>query len=136
VLGADDGRAALVGGELNAALARAIVSFYHDKIGRGPAQSRAFYRDDVAVVMLEDALTQPERTLKAGGRDDVVLHLRAALQETMRAEMVAIVERLTGRTVRAFMSSNHLDPDLMMEIFVLDSALPGGEDGGATLDVG
>jgi hypothetical protein len=40
---------------------------------------------------------------------------------TMRDDLVAIVERCTGRTVAAFMSANHFNPDLAAEIFVLES---------------
>jgi uncharacterized protein YbcI len=134
-LGPDDFHRLLTGGELNAALARAIVRFYHDEMGRGPAQARAFYRDDVVVVMLEDTLTKPEQALKARGRGDAVLDLREVIQRAIREEIVAIVEGLTGRTVRAFLSANNLDPDLLCECFVLDRRLTGGVEDGATLTV-
>ena len=132
LLGPDDRERLLVGGELNAALARAMVRFYHDEMGRGPAQARAFYRDDVVVVLLEDTLTKPEQALKSRGREDAVLDLREMLQRAMRDEIVAIVEGLTGRTVRAFLSSNHLDPDLLVQCFVLDRRLAGGVQDSAT----
>jgi hypothetical protein len=35
------------------------------------------------------------------------------------ADCIAVVEDLTGRTVIAFMSANHIDPDLAAETFVL-----------------
>ena len=38
----------------------------------------------------------------------------------MRQEQVASVEDLTGRTVMAFMSANHIDPDIGVETFVLE----------------
>jgi hypothetical protein len=34
--------------------------------------------------------------------------------------MVAAVEAVTGRAVTAFMSASHVDPDLAVEIFVLE----------------
>ena len=37
----------------------------------------------------------------------------------MRADLVTAVEGLTGRSVAAFMSANHIEPDLAAEIFVL-----------------
>jgi hypothetical protein len=37
----------------------------------------------------------------------------------MSADCIAAVEDLTGRTVIAFMSANHIDPDLAAEPFVL-----------------
>jgi uncharacterized protein YbcI len=43
----------------------------------------------------------------------------------MRDDLVAIVERQLGRTVVAFMSQNHIDPDLAVEVFVLE---PGEAD--------
>jgi hypothetical protein len=37
----------------------------------------------------------------------------------MKANAIASVEELTGRSVTAFMSCNHLDPDVAAEVFVL-----------------
>jgi uncharacterized protein YbcI len=38
----------------------------------------------------------------------------------MRTELIEVVERLTGRKVAAFMSDNHVDPDVAVETFVLE----------------
>jgi hypothetical protein len=38
----------------------------------------------------------------------------------MQERFVETVEGLTGRKVRAFMSANHQDPDLAVELFVLE----------------
>jgi uncharacterized protein YbcI len=118
-----DGR--LVGGELNAAVARMVVRYHNQQLGRGPTRARAFYRDNVMIVMLEDAMTKAERSLAASGKADVVHQLREAFQQSMRADLVATVEELTGCKVEAFMSANHLDPDCAAEIFVLDRPVPG-----------
>ena len=40
----------------------------------------------------------------------------------MREDLIAIVERHLGRKVIAFMSQNHIDPDLAVEVFVLEPA--------------
>jgi hypothetical protein len=37
----------------------------------------------------------------------------------MRDDLVALVERETERKVIGFMSDNHIDPDLAVEVFVL-----------------
>jgi uncharacterized protein YbcI len=109
-----------VGGELNAALSRAIVRYHNEQLGRGPTRARAFYRDNVIVVILQDALTKAERSLAASGKTDAVHQMRTAFQDAMRPDLVATVEALTGCKVEAFMSTNHLDPDYAAEIFVLD----------------
>ena len=41
----------------------------------------------------------------------------------MEADFCAAVERLTGRKVLAFISGNHIDPDIAAELFILDSPL-------------
>lgn len=127
-----DAHGRLVGGELNAALARAVVRFHNEQLGRGPTRARAFYRDNVIVVILQNALTRAERSLAASGKQEAVHQLRSAFQDAMRADLVGTVERLSGAKVEAFMSANHLDPDYASEVFVLDRpvgvdpAEPGG----------
>jgi uncharacterized protein YbcI len=53
------------------------------------------------------------------GQTDLVLSTRKAYQRPMRVDLVAAVEEITGRTVRAFLSDNHADPDIAVECFVL-----------------
>jgi uncharacterized protein YbcI len=121
----EDAVGRLTGGELNAAIARSVVRHHNEHLGRGPTRARAFYRDNVVVVLLQDALTKAERSLAASGKADAVRQLRAAFQEAMRADLVATVEEVTGCKVEAFMSSSHLDPDYAAEIFVLDRPVAG-----------
>jgi hypothetical protein len=45
--------------------------------------------------------------------------MRSAYQDAMRSDCIRAVEELTGRTVMAFLSANHIDPDLATETFVL-----------------
>jgi hypothetical protein len=45
----------------------------------------------------------------------------------MREPLVGAVEQPTGRNVIAFLSDNHIDPDLATETFVLES-LAGGDE--------
>ena len=49
-----------------------------------------------------------------------VLAVRHDFQMVMREELVAMVERTLDRKVVAFMSDNHLDPDLAVEVFILE----------------
>lgn len=65
-------------------------------------------------------MTKAERNLAKRGKEDFVLEMRHAFQETMREDLTAVVERLTGRKVVAFLSANHIEPDVAAEVFVLD----------------
>jgi uncharacterized protein YbcI len=108
------------GGALNAAISRAIVRLLAESTGRGPTKARTTIDRDVIVVVLENTLTPGERYLAEHDRAAQVLDMRAAYQEAMSSACIATVEDLTGRTVSAFMSANHIDPDVAAEIFVLD----------------
>lgn len=113
------------GGELNAAISNAVVRIHSQYLGRGATKARTFLRDDVVVTVLEEGLTKAERTLAANGKAKSVLAMRREFQGAMRDELVGEVERLTGRKVRAFMSDNHVDPDIGAELFVLDGPIDG-----------
>ena len=105
---------------LNVAISNALVGFLRDYTGRGPTKARTSIRDDVVLVMLEQTLTKGEKVLVQNGRIQQVLALRHEYQEAMREESSAKVAQLTGRNVIAFMSANHVNPDLASEIYVLD----------------
>ena len=115
----------LVGGELNAAITRAVVRYFAAHLDGGPSKAHAFYHDNVIVVVLEDVLTKGERNVAAAGGTDAVLGLKRAAQDFMRPYLRSTIERLTGNKVRAFISTNHVDPDLAAELFVLDRPIPG-----------
>jgi uncharacterized protein YbcI len=114
-------------GELNAAISNVVVSLMSEYTGRGPTKAQTSIRHNVVMVVLQDTLTRGERALVGRGRSEKVLDLRSEFQAAMRADASAAVARLTGRSVTAFMSANHIDPDLAAEIFVLDGRLDGAE---------
>jgi uncharacterized protein YbcI len=114
-----------VGGDLNAAIARAVVRTYREHTGRGPERAQAFHRNNIVVVLLEDGMTKAERSLLAGGSKAAVEQIRSAFQESMRPQLVDAVEELTGTRVRALMSTNSLDPDIAVEVFVLEEPVAG-----------
>jgi uncharacterized protein YbcI len=53
--------------------------------------------------------------------------MRHRFQQAMREDLIAVVERQMQRKVVAFMSDNHIDPDVAAEIFVLEP-LPDGHE--------
>lgn len=94
-----------------------LLSLY---TGRGPTKARTSIDGDLVTVVLRDTLTKGEHRLVADGRAELVLRMRKAYQQTMREELVGGVEALMGRNVVAFLSDNHIDPDVAVEVFVLE----------------
>jgi uncharacterized protein YbcI len=110
-------------GPLAAAISTAVVHVFSDHTGRGPTRARTTIDGRTVVVVLQDTMTKAERSLVEAGRDAEVLRLRRNFQETMRGDLVAVVERLTASNVKVFMSANHIAPDTAAEIFLLDSTV-------------
>ena len=115
-------------GTVAAAISNGVVRVLHEHTGRGPTKARTEINPNSVMVLMADTLTKGERTLVKDGQRELVLQMRHKFQVAMREDLVAIVEGLTERTVVAFMSENHIDPDMAAEIFVLhpisDQPLP------------
>ena len=94
--------------------------------GRGPTKARTTLGDNGVFVVLQDSLTRGEHTLADAGEGEAVLDLRRRWQRVMQADLSKEIEQLTGRKVIGFMSDNHLDPDLAVEVFVLEPLPPRG----------
>ena len=106
-------------GQLANAISTMVVRVLRDHTGRGPTKSRTHLGDEVIAVILQNTLTPAERTLAANGRTDILLATRRAFQDTMRPDLIAGVEQLTGRTVAAAFSDQTISPDIALEFFML-----------------
>jgi len=67
-----------------------------------------------------DVVGSPERTLASNGDGQFVIDMRHRFQLAMQEDLVAAVEELSERKVIAFMSDNHINPDMAVEIFILE----------------
>ncbi len=106
----------------SAKIATSAVQLLHEYTGRGPTKAKSTINETVVTILLADTLTTGEHTLVAHGHADRVLQVRHDYQTAMRDDLVEIVERELDRKVIAFMSQNHIDPDLAVEVFVLEPA--------------
>jgi uncharacterized protein YbcI len=106
-------------GSKAAAISNMVVRTMSEYTGRGPTKARAYITGDLVTVVLQDTLTKGERSLVEDGREELVLNTRKAFQATMRHDLIDGVQEILGRTVLAFMSDNHIDPDVAAETFVL-----------------
>jgi uncharacterized protein YbcI len=111
-------------GELLAAVSNTIVGLYKAHYGKGPTKARSYYLEDMVVCVLRGGLTRAELTLAKNGRADAVTRQRGEFQAAVRDEFVSAIEALVGRRVEAFMSTTHVDPDVSVEIFMLERATP------------
>ena len=115
----------LAGGRLLAEITNRIVAFMREHYGRGPIKAKTYVLDNLIVCVLSDGFTAIERTMMEGGEPDRVLEMRRDFQRMMKERYSQMIEELTGRKVLAFLSQAHVQPDLTIEMFLMDGPVPG-----------
>jgi uncharacterized protein YbcI len=115
----------LSGGELLSSISTRIVGLLREHYGRGPMKAKTYVLDDLVVCVMRNGFIPIEETMMQSGKQDQVLEMRRDFQKMMGLRYKEIVEELTGRKVAAFLSQAHIEPDLTLEIFLLESPLEG-----------
>ena len=110
----------LAGGRLLSEITNRIVALMREHYGRGPIKAKTYVLDNLIVCVLSDGFTAIERTMMEGGEPERVLEMRRDFQRMMKARYSEMVEELTGRKVLAFLSQAHVEPDLTIEMFLMD----------------
>jgi uncharacterized protein YbcI len=101
------------------AVSNAMVGLHKEQFGRGPTKARSqFAGKDILVCTLESALTPAERNLVELGEGQRVREMRVAFQAATATKFTETVERITGRTVRSFMSALDATEEVAIEVFI------------------
>ena len=98
-----------------------MVRLYKTQFGRGPTKARTNWAGpDTIISTLEDSLTPAERNMVAMGEHQRLRDIRMFFQHASEKEFCEIIERLTGRKVRAFVSGIDAERDVSSEVFYLE----------------
>src|SRR4051794_8824705 len=103
-----------------AQISTALVQLHSRYYGKGPTKAKTHWVNDTVVCILRGGFTTVERTLLDSGEPESVYQMRRSFQQAMEHEFRTVVEEAIGRKVIAYMSSIHFNPDLAVEIFVLE----------------
>jgi uncharacterized protein YbcI len=106
-------------GELRQQLSNAIVALFKQHAGRGPTDCRTYLEPNLIIVVMAGGYSAAERTLFEAGKWHEVRQARMAWQDSMEIRFIDTIERLTHRTVSAFLSANRQENELTVEMFVL-----------------
>ena len=112
---------ALTGQPMLEAITDAMVSLHLHYHGRVPATAVThLIDDDLVACKLGGIYTNVEKTMIELQRSRDVHDTRHVFQAATRRPFIEVVERLSGRTVTAFISNYHVGPDLAVELFLLE----------------
>lgn len=116
----------LTGGHLLSAISNAIVAMLREHYGRGPMRAKTYAIDDIIVCVLRDSgYSAIEKTMMDSGEPERVVEMREDFQRVMAQRYKDMIQQLTGRTVVAFISQAHVEPDITLEVFFVDGPLDG-----------
>ncbi len=101
-------------------IADAMAQIKSTHFGKGPAWARAYAFDDYVFVVMRGGLTEAEKTMLAGGEEDLVRRWRLRFQELAKEEFTGAVERATGREVVDYHSQLLAPSETVVEIFILE----------------
>jgi len=104
---------------------RDLVQLHREYYGKGPNKARSYMVNDTVISILKGGFTTVETTLIDEGKAGTVHEMRRSFQAAMEERFRGVVERATGRGVIAYMSQIHTDPDLAVELFMLEPVTDG-----------
>jgi uncharacterized protein YbcI len=102
------------------AISDGIAALHREHYGRGADRTRTLIHQDVVMTRLEDCFTTVEKKMIAEGAFGQVRETRTMFQDWMRPRFTEIVENATGGKVTAFFSQVCHDPDVAVELFLLE----------------
>lgn len=106
---------------VRAEISREMVRLYKELFGRGPTKARTeFAGPDIVICSLENTFTPAERSLAEMGEHQRLRDTRMYFQAATAEKFREIIERLTGRKVRAFISGLDANVDVCAEVFYLE----------------
>jgi uncharacterized protein YbcI len=108
-------------GAMLADISAGLVQLHRRYYGRGPTKAKTYAVNDTVMCMLKGGFTTVERTLIDDNRSEDVERIRRSFQRAMEPRFTEVVEDATGRSVIAYMSQVHTNPDMAVEIFVLEA---------------
>jgi uncharacterized protein YbcI len=114
--------APLTGDALLVAVTEAMIALHERYHHRAPVTAKTvLLGDDLLACVLGGVYTDVEKTMIELQCSTTVQETRSAFQNAMQHKFIAAVEALTGRSVLAFISNQHVGPDLEIELFMLAS---------------
>jgi uncharacterized protein YbcI len=101
-------------------ISTAMAAMQKSAFGKGPTSVKSYMFDDILLIVMRDGLTVAEKTMLGFGEADLVRHFRQQFENDMTGRIGEMIEQLTERKILTYQSQVMFDPDVIVEIFVLD----------------
>lgn len=106
-------------GEMLAAISAEVVRLKAHHYGKGPTEAKTYVNDNFVFCVMKGGMTRVEETLISSGDESLVRQVRLRFQEQMHTVFRDAIEKITGCVVVGYQSQLIVNPDYMVEIFIL-----------------
>jgi uncharacterized protein YbcI len=107
---------------LLARISSEMVRAQKEFFGKGPTKAKTYILDDLLIIVMRGGMTTAEKTMLKFGQFDQVRQFRQLFENEMTERLTDMIEELTQRKVLTYQSQVLFDPDVVVEMFVFDSA--------------
>jgi uncharacterized protein YbcI len=107
--------------DISLEISNEMVQLYKRVFGRGPRRARTYFAGpNTLICTLEDSFTPAERAMAEMGEHQRLRETRLMFQHAREGDFRAVVEHITGRRVRGFISGTDTHEDISCEVFYLE----------------
>ena len=99
-------------GQIERTLAQRIQALYREYLGHQPSKVTCQLSEHNLVVLLENAITQPELLLTQAGREELAKQVHSDLDELIQPKIKEIIEEILHVSVLDFLSDTTLETGL------------------------
>lgn len=96
-------------GNVDQILVERIQSLFLDKLGHQPEDVYCRFLDNKLTIVIENAITKPEKLLMAAGYEEIVKKARGSIEKILQPEFKQIIEEVTNSDVSNILFATHLD---------------------------
>lgn len=109
-------------GKLERSLAQGIQALYRSLLGHQTSQALCNILDNKLIIVIENAITQPEKLLAQNGQEDLASQVRSQLDSVLELQLKDLIKEVLGVGVTDLLSDATLETGRTGTIAILESA--------------
>ena len=109
-------------GTLERSLAQGIQALYRSLLGHQTSQALCNLLDNKLIIVIENAITQPEKALVHNGQEDLAAQVRSQLESVLELPLKELIKQVLGVGVTDLLSDATLETGRTGTIAILESA--------------
>ena len=108
-------------GQLERNLSQRIQSLYRSVFGHQPSQVTCNLLDNKLIIVLENAITQPEQVLVENGQEELAQKVRSSLETVLESQIKELIYEVLGVEVTDLLNDSTFETGRTGTIAILDS---------------